>query len=239
MLRRVPPVTLPDELDHQARGGVSVLWGMLAVLVVVGCAHERFAMGRKANDADSSRLVEGSTLGRVRQIERLGERAAQSSSEQASEIARQLAVELRPDQPTAVRSAIIRTLGNINSPASVTGLRAGLQDSEALLRAESCRSLAKIDAPAAMDLLVDTLSRDTDTDVRLSAVRGLGKYRNPKALEALNAALDDRDPAVQYLAMQSMEHVTGKKVGYDVRQWKEIARNPGALLGDTDGKWLR
>ena len=214
---------------------------VLGTALVVGCAQQRFALGRKTADEDSdeARLVEGSTLGRVQQIEALGQRASRGDAEQASEIARQLALELRPDQPTAIRSAIIRTLGRINSPAAVTGLRTGIQDPEPMLRSEACRSLARIDAPAAMDLLVETLARDTDTDVRLAAVRGLGEYRNPKALEALGGALDDRDPAVQYLAMQSMERVTGQKAGYDVRQWKEVARNPQSVLGEADRKWLR
>jgi hypothetical protein len=36
-------------------------------------------------------------------------------------------------------------------------------------------------------------------------------------------ALDDRDPAMQYVGVQSMKALTGKDYGGDVAAWRELA----------------
>ncbi len=81
-----------------------------------------------------------------------------------------------------------------------------------------------------MTLLSEVVAQEQEVDVRLAAVRGLGKYHDPRAVQALGSALDDRDPAVQYVAMQSLEKATGRDMGEDVRRWKEVTDNPSAVF---------
>ncbi|MGC4004538.1 MAG: hypothetical protein QM811_16015 [Pirellulales bacterium] len=39
-------------------------------------------------------------------------------------------------------------------------------------------------------------------------------------------ALEDKDPAMQLLAMQSMQAVSGRDLGLDVNKWREYAADP-------------
>ena len=42
-------------------------------------------------------------------------------------------------------------------------------------------------------------------------------------MTALVVALDDRDPALQYVGIQSMKSITGKDYGGDVESWRLVA----------------
>jgi HEAT repeat protein len=59
--------------------------------------------------------------------------------------------------------------------------------------------------------------------VRLAATEALGKIKSPDSVKALAAALEDRDPALQYVGVQSMKSVTGKDYGPDVQAWRQVA----------------
>jgi hypothetical protein len=41
---------------------------------------------------------------------------------------------------------------------------------------------------------------------------------------ALGSALEDRDPALQYLAMESLKQVSGRDYGQDSRLWKQYVQ---------------
>ena len=43
-------------------------------------------------------------------------------------------------------------------------------------------------------------------------------------MAALGAALEDRDPAMQYRAVQSLQAVTGQNFGNDVERWQQYVR---------------
>ena len=60
------------------------------------------------------------------------------------------------------------------------------------------------------------------------AAKALGKIKSPEAMKALAVALDDRDPAMQYVGVQSLKSITGKDYGPDVQAWRQVAAG-GAL----------
>ena len=64
--------------------------------------------------------------------------------------------------------------------------------------------------PRAFKSLSQAVASDADLDVRVAAARELGKFRDFEAPQALRPALDDRDPALQVAAMQSLETLTGR-----------------------------
>jgi HEAT repeat protein len=51
--------------------------------------------------------------------------------------------------------------------------------------------------------------RDTDQDVRKQAIWALGRIENPKAVDALTAALKDGNPEVRRSAAQALAHIYG------------------------------
>jgi HEAT repeat protein len=74
--------------------------------------------------------------------------------------------------------------------------------------------------------LAETLSSDTDVDVRLAAAKALSTAADPDAVKALGQALEDADPAMQFVAVASMKNVTGKDLGNDVNAWRQLAKQP-------------
>lgn len=233
--RRIPTRQRPNPLGVIARYAASLL--VVVQLLLLGCARDRMAWRApwSSPEPNDERLItEQSTVGQIRRLNALAERASQMSEVEASEAARALNREMQANPPLAVKMAMVQVLGRLETPASIEGLRMAVADEAPRLREEACRALAKIDSPAAMDLLTETAAGDTNSDVKLAAVRGLGRYRNPRALQTLGRALDDRDPAVQYLAMESLERVTGERLGQDVRKWKELAQRPDFLRSTED-----
>jgi hypothetical protein len=59
----------------------------------------------------------------------------------------------------------------------------------------------------------------------LAAVRALGETKDPAAVAALGRALDDRDPALQYYAVHSLQEVTRENLGNDVDRWRQYVQS--------------
>ena len=59
--------------------------------------------------------------------------------------------------------------------------------------------------------------------MRLAATAALGKIKSPEAIQGLAVALEDRDPAMQYVAVEWMKSVTGKDYGPNVEAWRQVA----------------
>ena len=67
------------------------------------------------------------------------------------------------------------------------------------------------------------MENDDKLDVRLAAIDALGRLPSTETVSALAIALNDRDPAVQYAAVESMKAVSGQDLGNDVAVWREYA----------------
>jgi HEAT repeat protein len=76
---------------------------------------------------------------------------------------------------------------------------------------------------ASVPALAGALRSEKDVDVRLAAAEALGNIKSPEAIQALVVALDDRDPALQYVGVQSMKSITGEDYGPDVQAWRAVA----------------
>jgi HEAT repeat protein len=98
-----------------------------------------------------------------------------------------------------------------------------LADQEAAVRVECCHALGRRAEAAAVASLANSLKTDEDIDVRLAAAEALGQIKSPEAIQALTVALDDRDPALQYVGVQSMKSITGEDYGPDVQAWRQVA----------------
>ena len=142
--------------------------------------------------------------------------------------AERLAVELSPqcgeEEDPLIRSELVLTLGALDSPTARQSLLAAGQDPDSRVRIAACKAWADIGDETASSELARILSSDMDQDVRFAAAKCLGKAGGPHAVAALGKALDDRDPAMQYLAMESLRETTGEDYGHDARLWKQYAQ---------------
>ena len=69
--------------------------------------------------------------------------------------------------------------------------------------------------------LVRIIRSDSDKDVRSAAIRNLAKYPGDATVAVLGEVLSEPEPALQIAATESLDKVTGKKIGMSVPKWKE------------------
>lgn len=139
------------------------------------------------------------------------------------EITDQLARQIQVEPDPLVRQSVIRAIAEFHTPMAQQVLEAGLGDENKAVRIECCRELGKRAEAPSVASLANALRGDKDEDVKMAAAQALGKIKSPESLQALTAALDDRDPAMQYVGVQSMKSVTGKDYGPDVQAWRQVA----------------
>lgn len=212
---------------------VTFCTGSVIILLLVGCATDRIAWRNRLNPwaSNSSTTAGGPTTvdERIEQIANLQHDARQMTEAQRTTTSRSLSNMLASDVEPAVKAAAIEALGFFDTAESIEGLQGALQDSDPDMRTTACRSLGRIGSRSAMELLIQAQRSDTNIDVRQAAIRELGNFNDPSAIAALGESLSDTDPAVQLLAMRSLQTVTGEKLGDDVRRWKEhVASLPGS-----------
>ncbi|HEX3600081.1 MAG TPA: HEAT repeat domain-containing protein [Lacipirellulaceae bacterium] len=155
-------------------------------------------------------------------------RAKGVDSPEQRQITDQLARQIQVEPDPLVRQAVVQSIAAYHTPMAQQVLEAGLNDDSAAVRIASCRALGHRAEAGSVTSLAAALRGDKDVDVRLAAAEALGKIKSPESVKALAPALEDRDPAMQFVGVQSMKSVTGKDYGPDVQAWRQVAAG-GAL----------
>jgi HEAT repeat protein len=172
----------------------------------------------------------------VQRITALQERAkklAKAKPEEQEAFASEMAHQMPNETDFNVRFAIITMMSHMDAPSAHAILYAGMKDPESEIRVACCNSWSKHPSPEATRMLAETLSGDTDLDVRLAAAKALSTAGDKEAVAALGRALEDSDPAVQFCAVASLKKVTGKDLGNDVNAWRQLALQPDPPIHAT------
>ncbi len=98
-------------------------------------------------------------------------------------------------------------------------LELALKDSSTKVRIGTCSALADRPEPRAGELLASAAGTDTNSDVRLAALRAMGNHRGEQISTALRGALQSDDPAYQLAAMNSLRQATGTDQGNSADAW--------------------
>lgn len=130
-------------------------------------------------------------------------------------------IQIEPDP--LVRKTIVEVIAEFQTPLAQQVLEAGLNDADATVRIACCQSLGQRGEERSVDALAQALRSDRQVDVRLAAAEALGSIESPQSVQALIVALDDRDPALQYVGVESMKSLTGVDYGGDVQAWRQLA----------------
>ena len=160
---------------------------------------------------------------RVDAMQEFGMRSIGVDSPEQREITDQLVRQIQVEPDPLVRQAIVKAAAEYRTPMAQQLLEAGLKDENSAVRTECCRALGRRAEPASVASLAGVLTGEKDTDVKMAATEALGKIKSPESVKALAVALDDRDPAMQYVGVQSMKTATGKDYGPDVQAWRQVA----------------
>ncbi len=160
---------------------------------------------------------------RVAQLRALA-RQGLSPGADPQHVSAQLEAAYRQEADPLIRQEIVRLLAPYQSPAAESALRSAVRDADADVRVAACQVWGQRKGPTAIAVLGEVVRSDTDLDVRQAAVKALGQTRDPSAVAALAPALDDRDPAMQYLAVTALRQTSGRDFGNDVNLWRQYVR---------------
>ncbi|TWT77667.1 HEAT repeat protein [Posidoniimonas polymericola] len=163
-----------------------------------------------------------------------GDAADGTDSARQQELTVELARKVQTEPDPLVRDAIMKSVAKFKTPLAGQVLTAGLQDADPMVRRRCCELLGRRGDPASTAALAETLRNDTDQDVRIEAVRALGNVRSPETNAALVAALESRDPAMQYAGVQSLAKATGRDFNGDVRACLAYAKGESPAAAQED-----
>jgi HEAT repeat protein len=209
-----------------SRGALAV--ALIAVaLILPGCA-KRFGGAWPFGEDQTAELKKYGPVP-VQRVQALQERAkkmAKASPEEQEAFAAEMAHQMPNETDFNVRMAVISMLAQMNTRSANAVLYAGMKDPEAEIRVACCRAWGKRPGPETTQMLAETLSGDTNLDVRMAAAKALSSAGDKEAVAALGRALEDPDPGLQYCAVASLKQVTGKNLGNDVNAWRQLAQQP-------------
>ncbi len=137
----------------------------------------------------------------------------------AAAVAARLQEAFQDEDDPQLRAELVRLAGSLPPEAAWPIVELGLRDENPDVQIQACRVVAKAKMDQAVAILAELAGGATDQDVRQAAIKALGQFKDPIATQALGKALQDRDPAMQYLAIRSLRAITGRNFGYDVAQW--------------------
>lgn len=161
---------------------------------------------------------------RLEELAQLRSRASSMSEAEQAQVAANLSRSLGDDPTPLYRAHVIRTMGELSTPAATEALRTAIHDPEPSVRVAACAAWSRRAGDESIPVLAEVLSKDAELDVRIAAARALENYRTPDVVPALGVALDDPNPALQHRAIRSLEAVTGKNFGNNVPAWRQYVR---------------
>ncbi len=206
------------------------VWAILVALsFLAGCAEGPLWRLGAFNPYARQQWKEEEELvsSRYSHIDRLRSLSTQWPSmneEQQQHMSTELAALFQDTDDSMVRREIVFTLAQVPTAAAAEVLQKAQSDQSEDVRIAVCQAWQRRGGPEAIQALAETLGSDTDIDVRLKATEALADFRDPVAVRALGVALDDKDPALQYRAMQSLRSATGRDFGNNSVAWREYLR---------------
>lgn len=197
------------------------------VLLVSGCA-KRFGGAWPFGEDQTAQLKKygPAPVQRITALQERAKKLAKAKPAEQEAFAAEMAHQMPNETDYNVRMAIITMMAHINTPSANAILYAGMKDPESEIRIACCETWSKRPSPEATRMLAETLSGDTDFDVRMAAAKSLSTAGDKEAVAALGRALEDPDPGMQYCAVASLKKVTGKDLGNDVSAWRQLAQQP-------------
>ncbi len=203
---------------------------IVCCLALIGCAEGPFWKAGHyspwAQEKWSAEEQQADTLfERKRQLSELVAQAKNSSADAQNQAANQLKNIIHRDPVLLVKLHAISLLPDLPATASIEALHLASRDPDSRVRIAAIESWKRVNSSASVSQLQEMIGSDTDVDVRLQATRALGTFNDPSAVSALSLALTDNNPAIQLRATESLEKVTGEKLGADVAAWQTYIGN--------------
>lgn len=222
------------------------LWVLVLGLAVSGCADGPFGGIAAWNPYYRSQWEKDERAGptfhtQLAELRAIRENPTGLSPEEQRRIIPTLAEIVQRSTNTVLRAEATLTLAEFPAPETIPSLQLAMSDADADVRIAACKAWGRRGGPQALDVLARAVSSDSDLDVRLAATTELAEFQEQQALEALAVALNDKDPALQHRAVQSLKSVSGQDYGDNVPAWRDFVegRSPALPEPPTIAERLR
>jgi hypothetical protein len=207
------------------------LFVYLALPLLAGCAEGplwrtgNLAPWVRQKWAEEEKQYGATLRTKLNDVDALASRARSMSAEDRAKWSAQLSHLAAGDPSPLLRARIVEVLPQFPSPQADATLRSAIRDRDSGVRIAACTALGQRGGADALQSLSRAMS-DEDLDVRLAAVRALGEFdesaTSGEAIRQLGVALDDKDPAIQYRAIESLRNVSGRNYGNNLVAWREF-----------------
>lgn len=207
-----------------------VLLTTVVLYQIVGCAEGPLWRSGQYNPWVRNQWAEEEKIAdtlftRKRRMESVVAQAANASIDVQEEAALALSDIIFRDKVLLMRLHAVQLLGKLSCPTAQETLMKASRDNEKDIRLAAVRSWKTMSPDVAVGQLQEIIGSDTDIDVRLAATEALGAFPGRASVAALGMSLNDRDPALQIRATESLQRVTGESLGRNVVAWQEYVRN--------------
>lgn len=128
------------------------------------------------------------------------------------------------EEPTdpIVKGFAVRALGRHGDAGDAAMVAKQLTSQYRTVRLEAAKALQRLHDPAVADVMWKKLiDQVEDSEIRTELAIGLGQYPNDSVFQALVAAVDHRELAVNLAALDSLHTMTGKDFGLSQKAWIE------------------
>ena len=197
-------------------------WAMLFILGANAGCQSGMSVEALNPFASRDRVSIATPTERADSIRALAEQSTGTDTPEQQAIVADLVAQLRDEHDPLIRETMLVTLSEFNTPLAAEAVLAGLSDTDPFVRRTCCRVLGENPSEEGAIKLTSVLREDSDFDVRVAAARALGAA--PGGQQVLVAALEDRDPAMQYVGVTAMKELTGKDLGGDVSAYIALAK---------------
>ncbi|PQO43335.1 HEAT repeat domain-containing protein [Blastopirellula marina] len=222
----------------------SASFAICLLILALGCTkngaiRSPFGWGIQDDPADLAKYGPSPSQRRD-DIRRMARYTSEMSDSERQLNANKLTLQLRDEEDPLLRIEILKALAALQTPAAHEGLRMGLYDNEPRVRVMAVETLVVGKDPKAVSELGDLIVRDRELDVRLAAAKALQGFDTPEGRKALAPAVQDRDPALRYVAIQSLREHSNVDYGGDAEKWEAYAmgENPSPPENVGMANWL-
>jgi hypothetical protein len=177
--------------------------------------------------ADEEKQYGATLRTKLSDLDALVQRAPSMDAQDRNQWSTQLSQLAMNDPSPLLRSRIIEALPLFPSADADAALRAAARDDDPSVRVAACTAWGKRGGREGLQVLSHGLE-DDDIDVRLAAIRAMGDLKEPQiaseTVRTLGVALEDKDPAIQYRAIESLRDVSGRDYGNNLVAWREFVQ---------------
>lgn len=196
-----------------------------------GCMDGPFYAVKRMNPYFQSEWRKDRELGptfedRIDELRLLDQQIASMPPEEQQAWATRLEKVINEDPSPEVRARAVRAIAKVPSEAAERALNVASTDEVEKVRMSACKAWSELSGTsAARDMLLSLATNDESNSVRQCAIESLATFNDAEVMRSMSTLLEDQSPAVQYQVAQSLERMTGEKLGGDIDGWKQYVAN--------------